>query len=482
MKNFRFSIVYRVESFIIFVLSLVTFIPPLLYSFYVEDGQEIAFIVPITISTLLFSLSVMIEPKKLSEKEALFISVTVWFIFPFLASLTYLISKYINDPVDAYFEAVSGFTTTGASILMNIEALPKSILLFRDLTNWIGGIGFVVFAISFLSTKLPIGRAIVKFESSKVIEEKIEPRVKEIARIIVSVYLTLTVLEIFLLKLSGLSMYDAVNFTFSTIATGGFAPYNSSAGAFNSPLIETIIAIFMILGAINLQLYYIAFKNKSIFTFFKDEEVRVFLLIILFSTVFSTFILFINGYYPSIFQSLRYSFFQIVTAASTTGFSTTDYSNWHPSVLALMMIITLIGAVGGSTGGGLKVYRLIFVFNTVVRELKKIMHPNMVYKLTLKGKPVEQSKINMFWAFLSLYFFSIILFGFILTIGGHDLITSFSASIACITSLGPGLGDVGPASNFSCFNDFEKLLLSFEMILGRLEIVPIITLVRELKY
>ncbi len=475
MNKIRLSIVYKNISFILFMLSLVTFIPPLIFSFFLEDKEVLAYITPLFLSLILFSLSVPIKNEKLSEKEAVFIAVSIWFSFPLLASLTYIISEYIINPIDAYFESVSGFTTTGASILTDIEKLPKSLLLFRDLTNWIGGLGFVVFAISMLSTKLPIGRAIVKFESSKVIEEKLEPKVKEVAKIIVSVYVTISLLEFFMLKIAGLSLYDAINYTFSSVATGGFAPYNASAGVFNNPTAEFIIAIFMILGAINLQFYYLIYKKRSLKPIFQDEEVRVFLFLIIASTIFSTLILYFNHYYTSIFESFRYSFFQIVSASTTTGFSTTDYSNWHPSVLALIMILALLGAVGGSTGGGLKIYRLIFIFKTIIGEIKKIAHPNMIYKLTIKGKPVEQSKINQFWAFISLYGLTVLSFGFILTVSGHDLVTSFSASIACITSLGPGLGDVGPASNFAHFLWYEKLLLSFEMILGRLEIIPIIS-------
>ncbi|WP_297454754.1 TrkH family potassium uptake protein [Persephonella sp.] len=476
MKNFRFKPVYKYLTFMLFMLSLLTFIPPMVYSLYVEDKEILSFIVPIFISLFLFSLSAPIKTQKLTEKEALFIAVSVWFLFPALTSISYVISGYIPDPINAYFESVSGFTTTGASILTNIEILPKSILFMRNLTNWVGGLGFAVFAVSFLSTKLPIGKAIVKFESSKIVEEKIEPRVKEVTKIVFSVYILLTATQIILMKIAGVKWYDAFTFTFATVATGGFAPYNQSAGVFNSFPVEVIITVFMILGAINLQLYYLILKKKSLKVFFKDQEVIVYLSIIGLSVLFATLILYIKGYYHNVYDSFRFSLFQIVSAATTTGFSTTDYSNWHYSVLALMMIIALIGAVGGSTGGGIKVYRLIVIGKTIYGEIKRIAHPKVVYKLIIKGKPVNSSTLNMFWAFLSLYLFTVLIGGFILTLGDHDLITSFSASIACITSLGPGLADVGPASNFAGFNDFEKLILSFEMIFGRLEIIPVISL------
>ncbi len=474
MNNFRLLNVYKVETFIIFLLSTITFLPPMVYSLYTEDGEILSFFIPFVLSLVLFSLSVPIKTTSLNDREALFISVSVWFLFPLLASLTYILSEYIKDPIDAYFEAVSGFTTTGASILTDIEKLPKSILLFRNLTNWVGGLGFVVLAVSFLSTKLPIGRAIVKFEASKVIEERLEPRVKDVAKIIITVYLSLTILQVIFLLLLHVDMFDALTYTFASIATGGFAPYNASAGVFHSVPVEIVIGIFMMLGAINLQLYYVAFKKKSIIRVFKDEEVLTFLGIISISIIFAAILLYKNQYYASFTESLRYSFFQIISAVTTTGFSSTDYTNWPPAVLSLMMILALIGAVGGSTGGGIKVYRLIFIFKTIRGEIKKLARPNIIYKLSIKGKPVNTGRINMFWAFLSLYLFSMIFFGFILTVSGHDIITAYSASIACITSLGPGLAKVGPASNFSFFSDTEKLLLSFEMIFGRLEILPVI--------
>ena len=476
MNNFRILPVLKIMSFIFFILSLITFTLPLLYSFYMEDREILCYIIPIFITLFFYSVLTPVKTVKLSEKEALFIAVSIWFIFPLLTTLSYELSGYIHDPIDSYFESVSGFTTTGASILTDIEKLPKSLLLLRNITNWVGGVGFVVLAVSFLSTRMPVGRAIVKFESSKIIEERIEPRVKEISKIVITVYILLTISQVVLLLLTGADLYDALTFTFSTVATGGFAPYNASASAFHNIYAEMIITAFMFLGAINLQLYYIAFKTRSIKRFLTDSEVVVYTGILLFSTLFATFILYETNTYKSISDSFRYGIFQIVSAATTTGFSTADYTNWHPSILSLMMIITLVGAIGGSTGGGIKIFRLIFIFKIVAGEIKRITHPKIIYKPYIKGKPLDPSTVNTFWAFLSLYLFSLLFFGFILTIGGHDLVTSFSASIACITSLGPGLGDVGPASNFSSFSDFEKLMLSFEMIFGRLEIIPVISL------
>jgi len=491
MDSFRVLKTLKLQAFILLILSIATFTLPLIYSIYKEDGLYIEFLTPILITLALYTLFRILTTKNVSNllkikqkdfspfpnnKEALYISVSLWFIFPLLVALCYRLSGYITDFISAYFEAVSGFTTTGASILTDIEVLPLSLLLLRDLTNWIGGLGFAIFVVSFSSIAPSISKTLIRFEAPKIIEEGIAPKVKQITVIVFSVYLILTITEILLLLISGLDLYDAVNYTFSTVATGGFAPKNASAGAFNNPLAEVIISIFMILGAINLQLYYKAYREKSILKFFSDEEVKLYLLIIASAVSISALLLFTNGYYDTFLESLRYALFQIVSSATTTGFSTTDYENWPPFILSLIMILALIGAVGGSTGGGIKIFRLIFVYRAIKGEIKKLFHERIVYKIQLKGKTLDNSTINAFWTFLSLYIISLVAFGLILTLNGHDIITSFSASVACITSLGPGLGEVGPADNFSCFNDFEKLLLSFEMIFGRLEIIPVIAL------
>jgi trk system potassium uptake protein TrkH len=371
---------------------------------------------------------------------------------------------------------VSGFTTTGASILTEIEHLPKSVLLWRSTTHWIGGLGFVVFSLSLLPILGSGGMQLMKFEASRAVEEKIKPKVKEIARTTFAVYLVITVLEVILLKLSGLGFYEAINHTFATVATGGFSTRNTSVAAFNNPAAEMIIALFMFLGSVNLQLYYRAFKMRSIRYYFKYYEVKSHLIIIFLSVVFVTSVLFFSGTYSNLLQSLRYAVFQVATAATTTGFASTDYTNWPSSVLALLMILSLIGASSGSTAGGLKQFRFIVMLKTMYGELKKTAHPHLVYRINLGEKVLDISMINALWAYVSLYFGTTVLVGFILTISGYDLITSFSASIACITSLGPGLAKVGPAANFSFFHGWEKLLLSFEMILGRLELLTMLSI------
>jgi len=472
----RYQLVFKYVVILLFFLSL-SFLIPASYSLFTHDGLTEDFLFPLLLTGALFLVAVQIKEKvsDITVKEAILVVVLVWFLFPALSSLVYVETSSITRFIDAYFESVSGFTTTGASILTNIEALPKSVLLWRSTTHWIGGIGFVVFSLSVLPALGTGGAQLIRFESSKVIEERVLPKVKEIAQAILYVYVFLTVIQILLLKVCGMSLYDAVIHTFGTIATGGFSNKNASVTAFHSFAIEMVIAVFMLLGAINLSLYYKAFKKRNLRLLLSHYEVKALLFIVAGSTLFSTFLLYYEGFYSSILQAFRYAFFQISTAASTTGFASTDYSHWPSAVLALLMLLPLIGATSGSTGGGIKQFRFLVMLKTMTKEVKKTAHPRLVYRIDLGGRVLEVDTLNAIWAFISIYFSLTILFGFLISLSGYDLITSFSASIACITSLGPGLGKVGPTGNFAFFPDIDKLLLSVEMLLGRLEVFPILT-------
>ena len=472
----RYQLIFKYVVILLFFLSL-SFLIPAGYSLFTGDGFTEEFLFPLILMGALFLVALQIKEKvsDISVKEAILVVVLVWFLFPALSAFVYMETGSIPHFADAYFESVSGFTTTGASILTNIEALPDSVLLWRSTTHWIGGIGFVVFSLSILPALGAGGAQLIRFESSKAVEERVLPRVKEIAKAILYVYVALTVCEIFLLKLCGMDLYNAVNHTFATVATGGFSTKNESVAAFHSFAVEMVISVFMLLGAVNLSLYYRAFKKRSLKLFFSYYEVKSLLIVVLISTLFATLLLYDRGFYSSVLQSFRYAFFQVSTAASTTGFTSTDYSNWPSSILALLMALSLIGASSGSTAGGIKQFRFLVMVKTMMREVKKTAHPRLVYRVNLGGKVLEIDTLNAIWAFISVYFSLTFLFGFIIAVSGYDLITAFSASIACITSLGPGLGKVGPAGNFAFFSDFDKLLLSFEMLLGRLEVFPLLT-------
>jgi trk system potassium uptake protein TrkH len=468
----RIQVVFRYVSILLFVLSM-SFLLPALYSLWVADGLFLKFLYPVALASSLLLLAVQIEAKEPTVKEAILVVVLTWFLFPALSALLYMETGVLSSFPDAYFESVSGFTTTGASVFSSVEWIPRSVLLWRSTTNWVGGIGFVVFSLSLLPAFGAGGTQLMRLEASKAFEERVLPKVKETARAIFIVYILLTVSEISLLVLAGMSFFDAVNHTFATVATGGFSTRDGSIGAFHSPVVEMIVVLFMLLGAMNLSLYYRAFKARSLRLFFSYYEVKGLLGIVTFSTVFFTAVLLLSGVYSNPLTALRFAVFQVATSATTAGFSSTDYTGWPPSVLAFIMFLSLIGASSGSTAGGIKQFRFIVMMKTVYSELKKTAHPRLVYRVSLGRKTLDLSLLNTVWAFISVYFSTAVVFGVIVAIFGHDLVTSFSASIACITSFGPGLAKVGPAGNFGFFCGFVKLLLSAEMILGRLEVFAV---------
>jgi trk system potassium uptake protein TrkH len=471
----RFQVIFRNVSILLFLLSL-SFLLPAVYSFYVKDGLFFDFLYPIVFTFSLFLLGIQFKNEEPSIREAILVVVAVWFLFPLLSTFFYVKTGAIPNFIDAYFESVSGFTTTGASILTDVESLPKSVLLWRSTTHWVGGVGFVVFSLSLLPVFGAGGAQLMRFESSKVVEEKIVPRVKEMARVILVVYVSLTFTEIFLLRLAGVSLFDAVNHAFATIATGGFSNRNDSVGAFHSVLVELIIIVFMIAGATNLMTYYIAYRRRSLRAIFSYYESKSFLSILAFSILFSALVLYFSKSYENFWEDLRYAMFAVVSASTTTGFATADYTKWPFAVQALLMLLEVIGGASGSTAGGLKQFRLVTMAKTAYWELRKTLHPRLVYKVIVGNKVIDYVLMNNIWAFISIYFSTMIFFGFLLSLSGNDILTSFSASIACITGSGPGLEKVGPCGNYAFLSGFDKLLLSIEMVLGRLEVLTALTL------
>ncbi len=467
--------IYKVVVSFLFALSS-SLVIPLIYSLWVGDGNYKDFLIPLAVTFLIFLPSLRLRFEDLNLKEAILSVVLVWFLFPAIASSVYILGAHIKDPFDAYFEAVSGFTTTGATILTNIEAVPKSVLLWRSLTQWLGGLGFIVFSFSVLPF-IRLSYHLVKFESSAVVEERISPRIGEVVRIIFSVYVAITLFGIVLLKLCGMSLYDAVNHVFAAISTGGFSPKNLSVGAYNSFADELVLELIMLLGAVNLTVYYRTFKRKKPWEFLTYFETVSLLAVTAIGTLIMTAILWANHYYPNLFEDFRYALFQTVSASTTTGFANTDFSIWPPAAQALLMILTVIGGSASSTAGGIKQFRFQLLLKTALGELKKTLHPRLIIRYDLGGKPVDINLLYGVLAFVFIYLTTIVIFGFLLTLSGNDLVTAFSASVACLTSFGPGLGKVGPMNNFEFMNNFDKFILAVEMVMGRLEILPILAIV-----
>jgi len=474
MKSINFLTVFRFVSIVNFFLSL-SFLIPTLYSIYIGDGQFLSFVYPLILSASVLLISIQISPSDdINLKEAILSVCLIWLLFPGLSALSYYMGGSIPSFIDAYFESVSGFTTTGASILTEIEHLPKSVLLWRSTTHWIGGLGFVVFSLSLLPILGSGGMQLMKFEASRAVEEKIKPKVKEIARTTFAVYLVITILEVISLKLSGLSFYEAINHTFATVATGGFSTRNSSVGAF-SPYIQYVITIFMILAGINFALYLLLLKKKFKIAF-ANEELKTYIGIIIVTGAAITAILLINGTYKNFETAFRQAYFQVASIITATGFATTDYLKWSQSTHIILIMLMLIGGSAGSTSGGIKVIRhLIFVKN-LKSIFKQIIHSEVVSPVYYNKKAVPQDVVNNVLVFIITYLAIVFVATMILVFMNVDITTSFGSAVTCIGGIGPGLGTTGPAGNFSQIPNVGKILLTILMLIGRLEIFTVLVI------
>ncbi|RTZ67647.1 MAG: TrkH family potassium uptake protein [Aquificaceae bacterium] len=469
----RFCAVYKTLSGILLALSTFLVLPAI-YSLFVGDGCWRDFLLPLVFSLLLFLPSLRCQSKDLNLKEALVIVTSVWFLFPAVSSLVYILGAHISDPINAYFESVSGFTTTGATILNDIENLPPSILLWRSLTQWLGGLGFIVFSFSLLPF-IRVSYHLVKFESARLVEERLTPSVADVVKTVLGIYLFLTLLEVLILRFLGLDWFQALNHALTTVSTGGFSPKNEGIKAFDSFGVEVVISLFMLLGSVNLAVYYKSWKERKPLKVFSYFETKSLLILTFTGVIIATLDLWKNNFYPTLLEDFRYALFQVVSAVTTTGFASDDFSKYPPFVVSVMFFLTLIGGSAGSTAGGIKQFRFILLLQVLRGEVKKTLHPRLVVKYSLGGKTVDVNLMHGVLSFVFVYAVTLFAFATLLTIGGHDLVTSFSASISCLTSFGPGLGQVGPMDNFNTFSDWQKLLLTLEMIMGRLEILPVVS-------
>ena len=402
-----------------------------------------------------------------------FVSVSLsWIVLSVMGSLPFLFSGSITNPVDALFETVSGFTTTGASILSDVEALPRCILFWRSFTHWIGGMGVLVFILSLLPLTGGYHMNLMKAESPGPSVEKLDPKIQSTAKILYSIYVAMTILEVLLLLAGNMPLFDALTTTFGTAGTGGFGIKNDSMASY-SPYLQNVVTVFMILFGINFNFYFLLLMRKPKKAM-KNEEVRCYLAIIAITISIITFN--IRGLYPSIMEAFQQAAFQVGSIITTTGFATTDFNTWPQVSRTILVMLMFVGACAGSTGGGIKVSRFVILLKTVNKELHLFLHPKGVRKISMDGKVVEHEvvrSINVFMtAYVLVFAFSILLVGF----DNHDLITNFTAVAATLNNIGPGLELVGPSQNFGLFSDPAKCVLIFDMLAGRLELFPLLLL------
>ena len=397
----------------------------------------------------------------------------IWILTGVLGGLPFYFSGYFNSFVDCVFESCSGFTTTGSTILTDIESLPKGILFWRSFTHWLGGMGVLVLATAVLPSLGIRSSYLTRAETPGPVFSKLVPKQSQTSKILYGIYCVLTLVEVICLKLAGLPLYDAFIHAFGSAGTGGFSNRNLSVGAYANPTAEVIIAVFLVLFSINFALYFLLLSRRFREVLASDE-LRFFLLIV----AGSTLLIFFNIYpiYQNVGDSLRNAFFQVTSIISTTGFGTVDYVYWPTFSRMILILLMFCGACAGSTGGGIKCSRMLLLFRSIRREVHRIIHPNAVETIRLDGQVLDEDTLGTALSFSGFYVTIVLVAALIISLDNMSFGVSFSAALTCTSNVGPGLEAIGPMGNFSAFSPLSKIVMSLCMIIGRLEIYPILAM------
>lgn len=445
-----------------------------LVALFYKEGDSSAFLYSFIITGGIGGFAVFFTRKANNEfgkREGYIIVSSVWIVFSLFGSLPFLLSGAIPNFTNAFFETMSGFTTTGASILNNIEELPHGILFWRSLTQWMGGMGIIVLSLAILPFLGVGGVQLFSAEVPGLTPDKMHPRVKETAQRLWMIYVGFTVVEVLLLWAGEMNLFDAICHSLTTMATGGYSTKQASIAAFTMPYTHYVITLFMFIAGVNFTLSYFALKFdfKKII---KNEEFKVYAAItLLFSTIIAIGLIKVNG---NVEQSVRDSLFQVVSILTTTGYVSADYLIWPPLLMALIFLLMFVGGSSGSTGGGVKVIRVILIMKNCYYELKRLIHPKAIIPMRLNKKTVPQPLVNNVLAFIVFYLLIFMLSSVIMTGMGLDMESAMGSVAATLGNIGPGLGSVGPVENFSQIPDAGKWLLSFLMLLGRLELFTVL--------
>ena len=473
----KIKVVLHVLSLIMLIISLFILLSAIVALIYQEIESAMAFFKTIGIIFPLFgSIFFLTKSEKervLGTREGFLLVTSGWIAASVFGALPFVFSHSIPSYTDAFFETMSGFTTTGASILTDIEGLSHGILFWRSLTHWLGGMGIVVLTVALLPVLGIGGIQLLKAEAPGPSMDKITPKITQTAKILWLIYVGFTVLETILLMFGGMSLFDASTHTFGTLATGGFSTKAASVGAFNSAFIHIVITVFMVLAGMNFNLYY-KLISGNFKDFFKDTEMRVYIFIFLFVTL----IIGINllDYYGTFGKSLQYAGFQTASILTTTGFATADFSLWPAFSRNALFFVMFIGGCSGSTGGGIKVVRIVVLIKLAVNEMKQMVYPRGVFPLRMNGSIMKKEIVYPIAGFFFLYVALLLAVSIIVASGGYDILTSFTTALAILGNIGPGFGKIGPALNYSFYPDYIKWVLSTAMMFGRLEIYTVLIL------
>ena len=476
MKILNLKSVLHILGFLIMILGMMMVLP-LSLSYLFDDGTHmgILYSMLITISSGLLMFKLTSTKTDLSIRDGFLIVSLGWFFMALFGAFPYYLSDSIPTFTNSFFESMSGFTTTGATILTDIEALPKSLHFWRAFTHWIGGMGIIVLSLAILPMLGIGGMQLFKAEVPGPTADKLTPRVHQTAKILWLVYVGITALEVILLMFGDMDLFDAVCHSFATMATGGFSTRNLSVGAYNSAYIDYVITIFMFIAGANFALHYKLLIGKFN-SHLADFEFKTYFSVIIVVTIIITITNFSGEIYSTLSDSFQYGVFQTVAIITTTGFGTADYELWSPSSQLLIFLMMFVGGSAGSTGGGMKIIRLIVVVKHGFIELKKLVHPNAIIPLRIGSRVIQKEVVFSIIGFFLLYIMLFVIVSIIMSLLGLDYITSLGASASCLGNIGPGLGMVGPTDNYSFIPDIGKWVLAFTMLVGRLEIYTVLVI------
>ena len=457
-----------------------TYLMPVLASLIYDDGTLIDFLLAMVWTSAIGFLMWLLTRRykgELSIRHGYLLVVTMWTAMPAVATLPLLLVIKGLSFTDAYFETMSGITTTGATVLTGLDTLPPAINIWRHELCWLGGMGIIVLAVAILPLLGVGGRQLFKAETPGPMKDSaLTPRITETARNLWLVYLGITIACILSLKAVGMSWLDAICHAFSAMGLGGFSTHDASVGYFNSPAIEFVLIIFMLLAAMNFATHFLVWRKKNLKLYLRDAEAVATIALILTSCLGIAVFLWWEGTYPSFWTALRHASFNLVSIATDCGFASVDFNQWPMFAPMWMLFLSCIAVSSGSTGGGIKMVRTLILFKQAGREFLKLLHPTVVNPMKIGGSVVPNNIVFAVLRFIFLYFMTVATLTFALLISGLDFISAFSAIIACINNAGPGLGVVGPASNYGVLTDFQTWVCTIAMLVGRLEIFTVLIL------
>ncbi len=475
----QYRAIAKIVGVLLTIFSL-TMLPPALVA-WAYDEQTVWLFLQVFAATLLSGLLLWFPVRRyqrdLRLRDGFMVVVLFWVVLGLFGALPFLYAspELGLKPVDAVFESLSGLTTTGATVIVGLDDLPRSLLYYRQQLQWLGGMGIIVLAVAILPMLGVGGMQLYRAETPGPMKDnKLTPRITETAKALWYIYLGLTVLCAVAYWTAGMNLFDAVAHSFSTVAIGGYSTHDASMGYFNSAVIEGVAVVFMLLAGVNFALHFLAWRNLSLRPYFSDPEFKTYLSVLSITAVITTSYLYYSGTFSSFGSALHHGIFQAVSIGTTTGFTTAEYHMWPSFLPVLLLLTSFIGGCAGSTGGGLKVIRVLLLLKQGMREIRRLIHPNAHFMVKVGGKSLPREVMDSVWGFFSLYVICFSVMSLILAATGLDLITAFSAVAACINNLGPGLGDVG--SNYAGLNDTAKWVLCVAMLLGRLEIFTLLVL------